>query len=56
MAIVYEQGESFADLQKKNTVENQEEDVGFFESALAGVATGLMEHTKRVCFFRSRGI
>ena len=41
MAIVYEQGESFADLQKKNTVENQEEDVGFFESALAGVATGL---------------
>ena len=41
MAVIYEQGESFADLQNKNTIENQEDDVGFFESALAGVATGL---------------
>src|SRR5210317_1775728 len=41
MAVVYEQGESFADLQKKNTIQNEDEDVGFFESALAGVATGL---------------
>ncbi len=41
MAVVFEQGESFADLQKKNTIQNEDEDVGFFESALAGVATGL---------------
>ena len=41
MAVVYEQGESFADLQNKNKIEDQEDDVGFFESALAGVATGL---------------
>ena len=41
MAVVYEQGESFADLQKKNTIQDESEDVGFFESALAGVATGL---------------
>ena len=30
MAVIYEQGESFADLQNKNTIENQEDDVGFF--------------------------
>ena len=41
MAVVFEQGESFEDLQKKNTIQNEDEDVGFFESALAGVATGL---------------
>ena len=41
MAVVYEQGESFADLQNRNKIEDQEDDVGFFESALAGVATGL---------------
>ncbi len=41
MAVVFEQGESFADLQKKNTIQDESEDVGFFESALAGVATGL---------------
>ena len=35
MAVVYEQGESFADLQKKNTIQDESEDVGFFESALA---------------------
>jgi hypothetical protein len=45
MAVVFEQGESFADLQKKNTIQNEDEDVGFFESALAGVATGFMEYT-----------
>ena len=41
MAVIYEQGESFADLQNKYSPESQEDDVGFFESALAGVATGL---------------
>ena len=41
MAVVFEQGKSLADLQKKNTIQNEDEDVGFFESALAGVATGL---------------
>ncbi len=41
MAVIYQQGESFADLQKKYSPESQEDDVGFFESALAGVATGL---------------
>ena len=41
MAVIYEQGESFADLQNKYSTESQEDDVGFFESALAGVATGL---------------
>ena len=41
MAVIFEQGESFADLQKKNTIQNEDDDVGFFESALAGVATGL---------------
>ena len=41
MAVIYQQGESFADLQKKYSPESQEDDVGFFESALAGVATGV---------------
>ena len=41
MAVVYQEGESFADLQEKYSPESQEDDVGFFESALAGVATGL---------------
>ena len=41
MAVVYQEGESFADLQNKYSPESQENDVGFFESALAGVATGL---------------
>ena len=41
MAVIYQQGESFADLQNKYSPESQEDDVGFFESALAGVATGL---------------
>ena len=41
MAVIYEQGESFADLENKYSPESQEDDVGFFESALAGVATGL---------------
>ncbi len=41
MAVVYEQGESFADLPNKNNIEDHEDDVGFFESALAGVANGL---------------
>ena len=41
MAVIYQQGESFADLQNKYSPESQEDDVGFFESALAGVATGI---------------
>ena len=41
MAVIYQQGESFADLQNKYSPESREDDVGFFESALAGVATGL---------------
>ena len=41
MAVVYQEGESFADLQNKYSPESKEDDVGFFESALAGVATGL---------------
>jgi hypothetical protein len=27
MAVVFEQGESFADLQKKNTIQNEDEKV-----------------------------
>ena len=41
MAVIYQQGESFADLQNKYSPESREDDVGFFESALAGVVTGL---------------
>ena len=41
MAVVYEQGISLAEINKQNTIKNEEESVGFFESALAGVATGL---------------
>jgi hypothetical protein len=43
MAVVFEQGESFADLQKKNTIQNEDEDVGFFESALKVLKNGLMK-------------
>ena len=41
MAVVYGSGVSIKELNKKNTIQNEENDVGFFESALAGVATGL---------------
>ena len=41
MPVVIEKGVSLAQLNKQNTIKNEEEDVGFFESALAGVATGL---------------
>ena len=41
MPVVFEKGVSLAELNKQNTIKNEEEDVGFFESALAGVATGL---------------
>ena len=30
MAVIYEQGESFADLENKYSPESQEDDVGFF--------------------------
>ena len=41
MPVVIEKGVSLAQLNKQNTIKNEEEDVGFFESALAGVATGI---------------
>jgi hypothetical protein len=41
MPVVVEKGVSLAELNKQNTIKNEEEGVGFFESALAGVATGL---------------
>ena len=51
MAVVYEQGISLAEINKQNTIKNEEESVGFFESALAGVATGLWNIPKGVFSF-----
>jgi len=41
MAYVVKNKVSLEDYNRQNTIKNEEEDVGFFESALAGVATGL---------------
>ena len=41
MAVVYDKGVSIKELNQKTDAKNEEEDVGFFESALAGVATGV---------------
>ena len=41
MSYVVENKISLEDYNKQNTIKNEEEGVGFFESALAGVATGL---------------
>ena len=41
MAVVYDKGVSIKELNQKTEARNEEEDVGFFESALAGVATGV---------------
>ena len=41
MSYVVENKISLEDYNKQNTIKNEEESVGFFESALAGVATGL---------------
>ena len=41
MTYVVKNKVSLEDYNKQNTIKNEEEDVGFFESALAGVATGL---------------
>ena len=42
MTFVVEKGVSINELNKQTEKENKEQDVGFFESALAGVATGLL--------------
>ena len=41
MSYVVENKISLEEYNKQNTIKNEEEGVGFFESALAGVATGL---------------
>jgi len=41
MPVVIGKEVSLAELNRQNTIKNEEEEVGFFESALAGVATGL---------------
>jgi len=41
MAYVVKDKISLEEFNKQNTIQNEEENVGFFESALAGVATGL---------------
>lgn len=41
MTFVIEKGVSINELNRQREKENKEQDVGFFESALAGVATGL---------------
>jgi len=41
MSYVVKNKISLKDYNQRNTIKNEEEDVGFFESALAGVATGL---------------
>ena len=48
MAFVVEKGVSINELNKQTEKENKEQDVGFFESALAGVATGLWNIPKGV--------
>ena len=48
MAVVYGKGVSIKELNQKTDAKNEEEDVGFFESALAGVATGVWNIPKGV--------
>ncbi len=48
MTFVVEKGVSINELNKQTEKENKEQDVGFFESALAGVATGLWNIPKGV--------
>ena len=48
MAVVYDKGVSIKELNQKTDAKNEEEDVGFFESALAGVATGVWNIPKGV--------
>ena len=46
----------FQEINKKQKEEKDKEEVGFFESALAGVATGLWNIPKGFCITRCRNI